>query len=155
MSSRFFDLSNSMIYDLKRSVHLRWLLDWLLHSSLDDLVLGIWGFMFSLLLLSHLFWQKNSAVPCIFCNLSLKFTAMHHWGSLKLIELNCFLYVFDVIFVFHINIDAVRPLCHCQFQDILFFHKAIFLLYSYMFQTKTRPRSPWHVGPLSDLIIDP
>ena len=63
---------------------------------------------------------------------------MHHWGSLKLIELNCFLYVFDVIFVFHINIDAVRPLCHCQFQDILFFHKAIFLLYSYMFQTKKK-----------------
>ena len=97
--------------------------------------------MFSLLLWRHLFWQKNSAVPCISCNLSLKFTAMHHWGSLKLIELNCFLYVFDVIFVFHINIDAVRPLCHCQFQDILFFHKAIFLLYSYMFQTKKKDKS--------------
>ena len=32
------DLLNSMIYNLKRSVHLRWLLDLVLHSSLDDLV---------------------------------------------------------------------------------------------------------------------
>ena len=75
------------------------------------------------------------------CNLSLKFTSMHHLGSLKWIALNCWMYLFDVIFVFHINIDAVRPLCHCQFQDILFFHKAIFLLYSYMFQTKKKDKS--------------
>ena len=38
MASRFFDLSNSMIYDLERSVDLRWLFDPMLHSSLDDLV---------------------------------------------------------------------------------------------------------------------
>ena len=39
MSLRFFDLLNSMIYDLKRSVDLRRLFDPVLHSSLDDLVL--------------------------------------------------------------------------------------------------------------------
>ena len=33
VSSRFFDLLNSMIYDLKRSVDLRWLFDPVLHSS--------------------------------------------------------------------------------------------------------------------------
>ena len=38
VSSRSFDLLNSMIYDLKRSVDLRWLFDPLLHSSLHDLV---------------------------------------------------------------------------------------------------------------------
>ena len=38
VSSRSFDLLNSMIYDLKRSVDLRWLFDPVLHSSLDDLV---------------------------------------------------------------------------------------------------------------------
>ena len=37
-SSRSFDLLNSMIYDLKRSVDLRWLLDPVLYSSLGDLV---------------------------------------------------------------------------------------------------------------------
>ena len=39
MSSRFFDLLNFIIYDLKRSVDLRLLFDPVLHSSLDDLVL--------------------------------------------------------------------------------------------------------------------
>ena len=44
VSSRFFDLLNYwsidlLIYDLKRSVYLRWLFHLLLHSSLDDLVL--------------------------------------------------------------------------------------------------------------------
>ena len=38
VSSRFFDLLNSMTYDLKRSVDQRWLFDLVLHSSLDDLV---------------------------------------------------------------------------------------------------------------------
>ena len=38
MSLRFFDLLNSMIYDLKRSEDLRWLFEPVLHSSLDDLV---------------------------------------------------------------------------------------------------------------------
>ena len=38
VSLRSFDLLNSMIYDLKRSVDLRWLFDPVLHSSLDDLV---------------------------------------------------------------------------------------------------------------------
>ena len=38
VSSRSFYLLNSMIYDLKRSVDLRWLYDPVLHSSLDDLV---------------------------------------------------------------------------------------------------------------------
>ena len=38
VSSRSFDLLNSMIYDLKGSVNLRWLFDPVLHSSLDDLV---------------------------------------------------------------------------------------------------------------------
>ena len=38
-SSRFFDLLNSMIYDLNISVGLRWLLDLVLHSSFDELVL--------------------------------------------------------------------------------------------------------------------
>ena len=38
MSSRFVDLLKSIIYDLKRSVDLRRLLDLVLHSSLDDLV---------------------------------------------------------------------------------------------------------------------
>ena len=38
MSLRFFDLLNSVIYDLKRSIGLRWLFDPVLHSSLDDLV---------------------------------------------------------------------------------------------------------------------
>ena len=38
VSSRYFDLLNSMIYDPKRSVDLRLLLDQVLHSSLDDLV---------------------------------------------------------------------------------------------------------------------
>ena len=41
VSSRFFDILNSMIYDLKRSVHLRWLFDPVLHSSSDDLVILI------------------------------------------------------------------------------------------------------------------
>ena len=36
--SRSFDLLNSMIYDLKRFVDLRWLFGPVLHSSLDDLV---------------------------------------------------------------------------------------------------------------------
>ena len=39
VSSRSFDLLNSMIYDLKRSVDLRGLFDPVLHSSLDDLVI--------------------------------------------------------------------------------------------------------------------
>ena len=39
MSLRLFDLLNSMICDLKRSVDLRWLFDTVLHPSLDDLVL--------------------------------------------------------------------------------------------------------------------
>ena len=39
VSSRFFDILNSMIYDLKISVDLRRLFDPVLHSSLDDLVL--------------------------------------------------------------------------------------------------------------------
>ena len=38
MSSRFFDLLNSITYDLKRSVDLRWLFDPVLHSSSNDLV---------------------------------------------------------------------------------------------------------------------
>ena len=38
VTSRFFDRLNSMIYDLKRSLHLRWLFDPVLHSSLDYLV---------------------------------------------------------------------------------------------------------------------
>ena len=38
LTSIFFDRLNSMIYDLKRSIHLRWLFDPVLHSSLDDLV---------------------------------------------------------------------------------------------------------------------
>ena len=38
LSPRSFDLFNSKIYDLKRSVDLRWLFDPVLHSSLDDLV---------------------------------------------------------------------------------------------------------------------
>ena len=38
MSSRFFGLLNSMIFDLKRSVDLGRLFDPVLHSSLDDLV---------------------------------------------------------------------------------------------------------------------
>ena len=37
-SLRFFDLLNSMIFDLKRSVDLRSLFDLVLHSSFDDLV---------------------------------------------------------------------------------------------------------------------
>ena len=48
VSSRSFDLLNSMIYDLKRSVDLRQLFDPVLYSSLDDLVL----LMFENLLLS-------------------------------------------------------------------------------------------------------
>ena len=39
VSSKFVDVSNSMIYDLKRSINLRWLFDPMLHWSLDDLVL--------------------------------------------------------------------------------------------------------------------
>ena len=39
MSPRFFDLLNSMIYDLKRSVDLRRLFDPVLYSSLEDLVI--------------------------------------------------------------------------------------------------------------------
>ena len=39
VSSRFLDLLNSIIYDLKRSLDQRWLFDPVLHSSLDDLVL--------------------------------------------------------------------------------------------------------------------
>ena len=39
MSSRFFDLLNSIIYDLKISLDQRWLFDPGLHSSLDDLVM--------------------------------------------------------------------------------------------------------------------
>ena len=39
MSSRFFDLLNSITYDLKRSVDLRWLFDLVLHSFSDELVL--------------------------------------------------------------------------------------------------------------------
>ena len=38
VSSRFNDQLNSMIYDLKRSVELRCLIDLVLHSSIDDLV---------------------------------------------------------------------------------------------------------------------
>ena len=38
VSSRFVNQLNSMIYDLKRSLDLRFLLDPMLHSSLDDLV---------------------------------------------------------------------------------------------------------------------
>ena len=38
MSSRFVDLLNLMIYDLKRSVDQRWLFDPVLNSSLDDVV---------------------------------------------------------------------------------------------------------------------
>ena len=38
VSSRSFDFSKSMIYDLKRSVDLRGLFDTVLHSSLNDLV---------------------------------------------------------------------------------------------------------------------
>ena len=38
VSSRSFDLLNSMICDLKRSVNQRWLFDPVIHSSLDDLV---------------------------------------------------------------------------------------------------------------------
>ena len=38
VSSRSFDLLNSMIYDLKLSVDLRWLFDLVLHVSLEDLV---------------------------------------------------------------------------------------------------------------------
>ena len=38
--SRFFDLLNSMIYGLKRSIDLRWLFDLVLNSSLDDLVVS-------------------------------------------------------------------------------------------------------------------
>ena len=38
VSWRSFDLFNSMIYDLKRYVGLRWLFDPVLHSSLDDIV---------------------------------------------------------------------------------------------------------------------
>ena len=41
--SRFCDLLNSMIYDLKRSVDLRWLFDPVLHSSSDDLVILNWS----------------------------------------------------------------------------------------------------------------
>ena len=40
VSSRFFDLLNSIIDDLKRSVDLCWLFDLVLHSSLDLLVLN-------------------------------------------------------------------------------------------------------------------
>ena len=40
MLSRFFDLLNSMIDDLKRSVDLRWLFDPVLHSSINPLVLN-------------------------------------------------------------------------------------------------------------------
>ena len=39
VSLRFFYLLNSMIYDLKRSVYLRWLFNPVQYSSLDDLVL--------------------------------------------------------------------------------------------------------------------
>ena len=38
VSSRFFDLLNSMIYDVKKSVDQKWLFDAVLHASLDDLV---------------------------------------------------------------------------------------------------------------------
>ena len=38
VSSIFFNLLNSMIYDLKRSIDLRWLFDLVLYSFLDDLV---------------------------------------------------------------------------------------------------------------------
>ena len=40
VSSKFVDLLivNSMIYDLKRSVYLKWLFDPVLHSSLDNIV---------------------------------------------------------------------------------------------------------------------
>ena len=41
LSSRFFDILNSKIYDLKRSLHLRCLLDPVLHSSSDNLVISI------------------------------------------------------------------------------------------------------------------
>ena len=44
--SRFFDLLNSIIYDLKRSVDLRWLFDPVLHWSLDDLVFLQFVFLF-------------------------------------------------------------------------------------------------------------
>ena len=39
LSQSTANILNSMIYDLKRCVDLRWLLDPLLHSSLDDLVI--------------------------------------------------------------------------------------------------------------------
>ena len=39
----FFDLLNPMIYDLKRSVDIRWLFDPVLHSSLDDLVIMLYN----------------------------------------------------------------------------------------------------------------
>ena len=38
MGLAIFDLLNSMNFDLKRSVDLRWFFDLVLHSSLDDLV---------------------------------------------------------------------------------------------------------------------
>ena len=43
VSSRFFDLLNSMMYDLKRSADIRQLFGPVLHSSLDDHVLIFFG----------------------------------------------------------------------------------------------------------------
>ena len=46
VSSRFNDRLNSMIYDLKRSVDLRCLIDLVLHSSFDDLVSTFFACLF-------------------------------------------------------------------------------------------------------------
>ena len=43
VSSRSFDLLNSMMHDPKRSVDLRWLFDTVLNSSLHDLVSILWN----------------------------------------------------------------------------------------------------------------
>ena len=59
VSSRCFDLLNSMIYDLKRSVDLNWFIDQVLHSSFDDLVfIGQ----------TCCFWKSNIPISSKLCN---------------------------------------------------------------------------------------
>ena len=58
VSSRPFDLMNSMIYGPKRSVDLRWLLDPVLRSSLDDLEIVL----ISVIFLKFKIWPAYTVV---------------------------------------------------------------------------------------------